>query len=75
MAELGKREHVDSSRVLLVEALADGGELILGELPKLPLRGLPVVGRHVAGKVRPRGRAVMVDRENREKGDDNREGP
>ena len=46
MAQLGQREHLDEPRVFLVEAMAQEGELVLGELPVLPLRRFPVVGRH-----------------------------
>ena len=46
VAQLGQREHLDEARVFLVEAMAQEGELVLGELPVLPLRRFPVVGRH-----------------------------
>ena len=46
MAQLGQREHLDEARVLVLEILADIGELIFGELPVLSLGRLPIVGGH-----------------------------
>jgi hypothetical protein len=38
MAEGRQGKHLDQGRVLIVESLADGGEVVLGELPVLALR-------------------------------------
>jgi hypothetical protein len=48
MAQLRQGEHLDEARVFIVEALAEAREVVFGELPVLPLRRLPVVGRHLA---------------------------
>jgi len=51
MAQLGEGEHLDEAGVVVLEPLTDVGERILGELPVLSLRRLPVVGGH--GSARP----------------------
>ncbi len=62
MAQLGQREHLDEPRVFLVEAMAQEGELVLGELPVLPLRRFPVVGRHrIEGFARLGGRLAAAE--------------
>lgn len=57
MAQLGKREHLDEGRVFIVESLPEGRELVFGELPVLPLRRFPVIGRHLAASCPSRAAA------------------
>jgi hypothetical protein len=45
--QLREGEHLDEARVFIVEALPEGGEVMFGELPVLPLRRFPVIGRHL----------------------------
>lgn len=47
MPQLREGEHLDEARVFIVESLAEGGEIVLGELPVFPLRRFPVIGRHL----------------------------
>lgn len=46
MAQLGEGENLDEAGVVVLEPLADVGELIFGELPVFSLGRLPVVGGH-----------------------------
>ena len=47
MSQLREGEHLDQARVFIVESLAEGGEVMFGELPVFPLRRFPVIGRHI----------------------------
>lgn len=44
--QLWQREHLGEAWILILELLAHGAELLLGELPVPTLGRLPVVGSH-----------------------------
>ena len=46
MSEMRQGVTLDEVRVLVLQLLAHGGKLVLGELPMPPLRRFPEVGCH-----------------------------